>query len=89
MLGLLPRGAVLINTARGGILDESAVLEKLHSGYLGGVGLDVYDGEPEVNPAWFTAPKAVLLPHLGSATRETREAMARVLCEGIGTVLAC
>lgn len=88
-LGLLPRGAVLINTARGGILDESAVLEKLHSGYLGGVGLDVYDGEPEVNPAWFTAPKAVLLPHLGSATRETREAMARVLCEGIGTVLAC
>jgi glyoxylate reductase len=88
-LGLLPRGAVLINTARGGILDESAVLEKLHSGYLGGVGLDVYDGEPDVNPAWFTAPKAVLLPHLGSATRETREAMARVLCEGIGTVLAC
>jgi len=89
MLGLLPRGSFLINTARGGIMDESAVLEKLHSGYLGGVGLDVYEGEPDVNPAWFTAPMAVLLPHLGSATRETREAMARLLCEGIGTALAC
>jgi glyoxylate reductase len=87
MLSLLPQGTVIINTARGNIMDESAVLEKLHSGYLGGVGLDVYDGEPEVNPAWFTAPNAVLLPHLGSATRETREAMARLLCEGIEKAL--
>jgi glyoxylate reductase len=89
MLGLLPRGAILINSARGGIMDESAVLEKLHSGFLGGVGLDVYDGEPAVNPAWFTAPKAVLLPHLGSATQETREAMARLLCDGVAKSLAC
>ena len=87
-LSLLPQGACLINTARGGILDESAVLEKLHSGFLGGVGLDVYDGEPDVNPAWLTAPKAVLLPHLGSATRETREAMARLLCEGVARSLS-
>ena len=86
-LGRLPQGAVIINTARGGILDESAALEKLHSGLLGGVGLDVYDGEPEVNPAWFATPRAVLLPHLGSATRETREAMARLLCDGIATAL--
>ena len=86
-LGLLPPGAVIINTARGGILDESAALERLHSGLLGGVGLDVYDGEPDVNPAWFTSPRAVLLPHLGSATQETREAMARLLCEGIVTAL--
>lgn len=87
LLGLLPQGAYIINTARGGIMDESAVLEKLHSGFLGGVGLDVYDGEPDVNPAWFTAPKAVLLPHLGSATRETREAMARLLCDGVSKAL--
>jgi glyoxylate reductase len=88
MLSLLPRGAIVINTARGGILDESCLLEKLLSGYLGGVGLDVYDGEPDVNPAWFTAPKAVLLPHLGSATQETREAMAALLCRGVAEALA-
>ena len=88
-LSLLPQGAILINTARGGIMDESAALEKLHTGYLGGVGLDVYDGEPAVNPAWLTAPKALLLPHLGSATRETREAMAQLLCDGIAEALAC
>lgn len=88
-LGLLAPGTFIINTARGGIMDESAVLEKLHSGFLGGVGLDVYDGEPDVNPAWFTAPNAVLLPHLGSATRETREAMAALLCDGIARILAC
>jgi len=87
-LSLLPRGAIVVNTARGGILDESCLLEKLHSGYLGGAGLDVYEGEPDVNPAWFTAPNAVLLPHLGSATRETREAMAALLCQGLAEALA-
>jgi len=86
-LALLPAGAMIINTARGGILDESAALEMLHTGRLGGVGLDVYDGEPQLNPAWLTAPRTVLLPHLGSATRETREAMARTLCHGITKVL--
>jgi len=88
MLGLLPTGAILINTARGGVLDESAALEKLHTGSLGGVGLDVYEGEPRLNPAWFTAPNAVLLPHLGSATRETREAMAQLLCDGLAQALS-
>lgn len=88
-LSLLPQGSFIINTARGGILDELAVLEKLHSGFLGGVGLDVYEGEPDVNPAWLTAPRTVLLPHLGSATLETREAMARLLCEGVAKALAC
>jgi len=88
MLELLPEDAILLNTARGGIFDESAVLERLHSGRLGGVGLDVYEGEPKLNPAWLSAPRTVLLPHLGSATQETREAMARLLCEGIAEVLA-
>ena len=79
----LPAGAYLVNTARGGILDEEAAIRLLHQGVLGGVGLDVYEGEPQVNPAWLTAPRTVLLPHLGSATRETREAMAELLCDGI------
>lgn len=86
-LGLLPRGAILVNTARGGILDEAAAQERLRTGDLGGVGLDVYDGEPKVDPAWFETPNTVLLPHLGSATRDTREAMARLLCRGIAEAL--
>lgn len=83
----LPHGAVIINTARGGILDEPAMLELLESGHLGGVGLDVYDGEPDLNPRWFHAPRAVLLPHLGSATVETRESMTKLLCDGIAATL--
>lgn len=83
----LPKGAVLINTARGGILDEPAAIALLRAGHLGGVGLDVYAGEPKLHPAWLDAPRAVLLPHLGSATVETRGAMARSLCDGIGEAL--
>jgi glyoxylate reductase len=88
-LALLPKDAILVNTARGGILDEPAAIGMLHAGTLGGVGLDVYDGEPALAPGWLTAPRAVLLPHLGSATRETREAMAGLLCDGVAKALAC
>jgi len=83
----LPVGAVIINTARGGILDEDAAIDLLESGHLGGVGLDVYEGEPGLNPRWLQAPRTVLLPHLGSATVDTREAMARVLCDGLSLAL--
>lgn len=83
----LPRGAVVINTARGGILDEEAAMELLDSGHLGGVGLDVYAGEPALNPNWRRAPRTVLLPHLGSATLETRTAMSRLLCDGIAKAI--
>lgn len=79
----LPIGAFIINTARGGILDEEAAIDMLHDNILGGVGLDVYDGEPNINKRWFTAPRTVILPHLGSATVETRSAMAKLLCEGL------
>lgn len=82
-LARLPKGAVIINTARGGIMDEAAAIELLESGHLGGVGLDVYANEPHFNPKWCLAPRTVLLPHLGSATVETRTAMSRLLCEGI------
>jgi glyoxylate reductase len=87
-LELLPQGSVIINTARGGILDEPAAMDLLDAGHLGGVGLDVYDGEPKVNPRWFQTPRTVLLPHLGSATVETRQAMARLLCDGLATALS-
>lgn len=87
-LAHLPAGAVVINTARGGILDESAAMDLLASGRLGGVGLDVYAGEPKVDPRWSGMPRTVLLPHLGSATMETREAMAKLLCDGLAAALA-
>ena len=86
-LGKLPAGAVVINTARGGIMDENAAIDLLESGHLGGVGLDVYDGEPRINPRWLKAPRTVLLPHLGSATVDTRDAMARLLCDGLAQAL--
>jgi glyoxylate reductase len=86
-LAQLPVGAVIINTARGGILDEDAAIDLLAAGRLGGVGLDVYEGEPRVNPRWLQAPRTVLLPHLGSATLETREAMTRLLCDGLAVAL--
>jgi len=86
-LDKLPEGAVIINTARGGILDERAAIDLLEAGRLGGVGLDVYDGEPKLDPRWLQAPRTVLLPHLGSATVETRTAMARLLCDGLAAAL--
>ena len=79
----LPKGAVIINTARGGIMDEPAAMALLKSNQLGGIGLDVYAHEPHLNPEWCSAPRTVLLPHLGSATVETRTAMSSLLCEGI------
>jgi len=66
---------VLINTARGGIVDEAALVAALRAGTIAGAGLDVYDGEPAVRPDLLSLENVVLLPHLGSATRETRLAM--------------
>jgi len=68
-------GAHLINTARGSVVDHSALAEALRSGHLGGAGLDVYPAEPEVPAELLEIDNVVLLPHLGSATVETRTAM--------------
>jgi glyoxylate reductase len=82
-LALLPRGAILINTARGPLVDESALVDALSSRHLFGAGLDVYEREPLIHPGLLALPNVVLLPHLGSATTETRLAMARLACEEI------
>ena len=67
--------AILINTARGDVVDEDALVDALEAGRIGGAGLDVFVGEPHLSQRLRDAPNTVLLPHLGSATRETREAM--------------
>jgi lactate dehydrogenase-like 2-hydroxyacid dehydrogenase len=74
-IAALRRGAVVINTARGDLIDDEALIDALESGQVGAVGLDVFAGEPALNPRWLSAPRTVLLPHIGSATHETRMAM--------------
>ena len=74
-LALLPDGAILVNTARGAILDEAAPMAALRGGKLAAAGLDVYKNEPHIDPAFFEIDNAFLLPHVGSATAQTRDAM--------------
>jgi lactate dehydrogenase-like 2-hydroxyacid dehydrogenase len=74
-IALLPAGAIVVNTARGGVIKDSDLIAALASGRLAAAGLDVFDGEPELHPGYRSLPNTFLLPHLGSATRETREAM--------------
>ena len=80
--------AVLINTARGPVVNEDALVDALESGSLYAAGLDVFDGEPKVNPRLLAAPRTTLLPHIGSATIATRTRMARLACQGVCDVLA-
>jgi glyoxylate reductase len=80
--------AVLINTARGPVVDEDALVDALESGSIYAAGLDVFDGEPQVNQRVLTTPRTTLLPHIGSATIQTRTRMARLACQGVCDVLA-
>ncbi|WP_088310808.1 2-hydroxyacid dehydrogenase [Novosphingobium sp. B 225] len=72
-LAMMKQGAYLINTARGDLIDEDALISALQSGHLGGAGLDVYAREPKVDPRLIALPNVITLPHLGSATLEGRE----------------
>lgn len=79
--------AMLINTARGDVVDEAALARALKQGRIGGAGLDVYEAEPVVNPALLDAPNVVLLPHLGSGSEETRVAMGMCAVENLQAFL--
>ena len=74
-IALLPDRAVVVNTARGDIVDDQALIDALVSGKLAAAGLDVYAGEPDIHPRYRELDNAFLLPHLGSAAHETRDAM--------------
>jgi glyoxylate reductase len=74
-LDLLQSHAVIVNTARGGIMDEAALADRLASGAIAGAGLDVYENEPEIHPKLCELNNVILVPHLGSATHEGRVAM--------------
>lgn len=74
-IALLPKGAIVVNTARGDIVDDEALISALQAGHLRAIGLDVYANEPNIDPRYRTLENAFLLPHLGSATVETRNAM--------------
>jgi glyoxylate reductase len=87
-LALMKPTAVLVNTARGPVVDEDALVDALEAGTIHAAGLDVFEGEPSVNPRLLRAPRSTLLPHIGSATVETRTRMARLACQGVCDVLA-
>jgi lactate dehydrogenase-like 2-hydroxyacid dehydrogenase len=74
-IALLPDGAIVINTARGALVDDDALIAALKSGKLHSAGLDVYNNEPAIDPRYRELDNMFLLPHVGSATRETRDAM--------------
>jgi lactate dehydrogenase-like 2-hydroxyacid dehydrogenase len=84
----LPHGAVVANAARGTLIDDAALIAALQSGQVAAAGLDVYNGEPAVNPGLVALENTVLLPHLGSATLETRNNMGALVLDGLDAVLA-
>jgi lactate dehydrogenase-like 2-hydroxyacid dehydrogenase len=71
----MPERAVVTNTARGPLIDDEALIAALRSGRIAAAGLDVFEGEPNIHPGYRDLPNTFLLPHMGSATLETRNAM--------------
>jgi glyoxylate reductase len=87
-LALMKPTAVLVNTARGTVVDEAALAEALHGGRLFAAGLDVYEREPAIDARLLNAPRTVLLPHIGSASQATRTRMATMATGAVAAVLA-
>jgi glyoxylate reductase len=87
-IALLPEGAIVINTARGSLVNDDDLIAALHSGKIAAAGLDVYNGEPNIHPAYRTLPNTFLLPHIGSATRETRNRMGFIALDNLDAIFA-
>ncbi len=87
-LAMLPAGAIVVNTARGPLVDDAALLNALQTGHVAAAGLDVFPDEPNVPQGYLACENVVLTPHMASATAETREAMGNLVLDGIEAVLA-
>jgi len=87
-IALLPDDAVVVNTARGAVVDDDALIEALQSGKLFSAGLDVFNGEPRIDPRYKSLDNTFLLPHIGSATRETRDAMGFRVLDNLDAIMA-
>lgn len=87
-IALLPAGAIVINAARGGLVEDAALIDALKTGRVAAAGLDVFEGEPNINPEYIVLPNTFLLPHIGSATLETNTAMGMLALDNIDAVLA-
>jgi lactate dehydrogenase-like 2-hydroxyacid dehydrogenase len=87
-LALLPPDAIVVNTARGALVDDQALIAALTSGQIAAIGLDVYNNEPNIHPGYRECANAFLLPHIGSATRETRDAMGFRALDNMDAIFA-
>jgi lactate dehydrogenase-like 2-hydroxyacid dehydrogenase len=87
-IAMLPDGAIVVNTARGSLVNDDDLIAALRTGRIAAAGLDVFEGEPNVNPGYLDLPNTFLLPHIGSATFETRTAMGMLALDNIDAVLA-
>jgi len=87
-IALLPRGTIIINTARGGLIDDDALIGALQNGHVAAAGLDVFDNEPDIDPRYRELDNVFALPHLGSATLETREAMGHRAADNLDAFFA-
>jgi len=87
-IALLPDGAVVVNTARGAVVDDDALITALRSGKLFAAGLDVFNGEPDIDPRYRELDNTFLLPHIGSATRETRDGMGFRALDNLDAIMA-
>lgn len=85
-LSLLPHGAVVVNISRGDLVVDKALLAALGSGQVFAAGLDVYTGEPNINPGYRSCERVFLSPHIGSATEATRDAMGALLVDGLDAI---
>lgn len=86
-LSIMKTDAILVNTGRGTLVDSGALITALHEGRLGAAGLDVFEGEPELDPGFLEAPRVVLAPHIGSATYRARDEMSRMVATNVIAVL--
>ena len=86
-ISLLPLGAIVVNTARGGLVVDDDLIAALKSGRVAAAGLDVFEGEPQLDPEYVSLRNTFLLPHIGSATIETRTAMGMLALDNVDAVL--